>query len=80
MRGKASQGGETARSSRHQDFDGTGDVRARANKAGEGRGGFVPSSEPFLGGAAREPTNFFAVRGNVFAHFLLRAAGRGEVR
>ena len=31
--------------------------------------------EPFLGGTAREPTDFFAVRRNVFAHFLLRAAG-----
>ena len=36
--------------------------------------------EPLLGGAAREPTNFFAVRGNVFAHFLLRARGGERVK
>lgn len=35
------------------------------------------SSEPFLGGAARESTNFFAVRRNVFAHFLLRVSTEG---
>lgn len=37
------------------------------------------SLESFFGGAAREPTNFFAVRGNVFAHFLLHASTAGGV-